>query len=970
VFAISRGSRSLQDLIAGHANTAEIKRAAKRNSWEIQESFSGYAERMRGLLHIPGEKALEVFNRAIGMKEVGDIDSFVRQFMLPSADTFAFIRDTLQPHYRTLLDCWTAIDRAERQILLLRPVFENTGLIVTSEARIEQWRSLQDLTKPYFSTLHLKLLKLRAIELQAFLKAVEAARNAAESALQQLRRERDDLNAAINATDVGPRLQGIEREIVVAEGARHRAQIRRDQIQTLAALLNATAALTNTTSFVNSRNEWENIEGRESTLASQCEEQRAACRHRQEIALNSLNDTNDELRSIEQNRVNISRAFLGIRSRICTELAVPSDAMPFAGELIEVRNVYADWGGAIERLLRGFGLSLLVPEHLYRPAAEYINTSSLGLRLTFHRVPARGPQAPNLSNDRVPGRLDIRTDHPLHLWVINELVRRFNHRCCSSIAELEGVDRGLTREGLVRDGTRHTKDDTRGIEDARDRILGWSTDRKIAALRLQVAELEQRASSEARAASEAGRLAEVARNRASAARELLNINDFSDIDPQLWSEELVRLRTEKSFLEQNSKELFELKSRIGVVETSIRTKEAELRRIDGELGRLDDHMQACRKTSEYRESQVRSFPNYDHEKTEKEFSESVGPFSELTLDNPDQLAQAASQSLQGKISYEQRKINEGTEKMAAAMSAFLAEFNEFRQTLGVGRDYAESFTAVLERIEGEDLPRHRESFEHYLNENLVGDLLMLNRRLEEHQETIEARVEEVNSALSSIDYSEDTYVQLHLMSRPGVQVNDFRRSLRECFEYGISPAPEERLRIFERVRLLLEKFQSDPEGTQRITDVRTWFTAGVKELRQDGNTEVNFYAATTGKSGGQKAKLAFTILASALAAQYGLSPTSNDSSNFRLVVIDEAFSRTDEQNSQRAMQLFASLGFQLLIVGPFDAKAKLAVPFVQTIHLASNRAGNDSQLLALTRQELESTELTNTIPGAHAVDRL
>jgi uncharacterized protein YPO0396 len=194
--------------------------------------------------------------------------------------------------------------------------------------------------------------------------------------------------------------------------------------------------------------------------------------------------------------------------------------------------------------------------------------------------------------------------------------------------------------------------------------------------------------------------------------------------------------------------------------------------------------------------------------------------------------------------------------------------------------------------------------------------------------------------------------------------------LRECFEYGISPAPEERLRIFERVRLLLEKFQSDPEGTQRITDVRTWFTAGVKELRQDGNTEVNFYAATTGKSGGQKAKLAFTILASALAAQYGLSPTSNDSSNFRLVVIDEAFSRTDEQNSQRAMQLFASLGFQLLIVGPFDAKAKLAVPFVQTIHLASNRAGNDSQLLALTRQELESTELTDTIPGAHAVDRL
>ena len=50
---------------------------------------------------------------------------------------------------------------------------------------------------------------------------------------------------------------------------------------------------------------------------------------------------------------------------------------------------------------------------------------------------------------------------------------------------------------------------------------------------------------------------------------------------------------------------------------------------------------------------------------------------------------------------------------------------------------------------------------------------------------------------------------------------------------------------------------------------------------------MNYYAATTGKSGGQKAKLAFTILASALSAQYGLSNSPSDSPDFRLVVIDE-----------------------------------------------------------------------------------
>ncbi len=71
------------------------------------------------------------------------------------------------------------------------------------------------------------------------------------------------------------------------------------------------------------------------------------------------------------------------------------------------------------------------------------------------------------------------------------------------------------------------------------------------------------------------------------------------------------------------------------------------------------------------------------------------------------------------------------------------------------------------------------------------------------------------------------------------------------------------------------------------------------------------------------------------------------------MVIDEALSRTDETNSTRAMELFKRLGFQMLIVGPFDAKAKLAVPFVQTIHLASNPAGNSSRLVTIAREQVE-----------------
>lgn len=953
LYAVAPGRHSLQDLLDGHANTVEIRRAARRKGWQIDDSFVAYAERMRALLHIPGDKALEVFNRAMGMKEVSDIDAFVRQFMLPSADTFSFIRDTVQPHYRTLLDCWAAIEQAERQIELLRPVADFADRISEGEARIEVWRRLQEVVRPYFASCHLRMLRTHEAELAEELASTETTRGDVEERLAKHRLERDDLNAAIATTDVGPRLQAITHELVQAEQMRKQAQQRRARVEPAAELLGMATSLADAATFAAAVPVWTERERAEGIRASEAEELRATRRHRQELALDVRREKLAELESVERHRVNIPREFLAVRLRVCEAAGVAPETMPFAGELIEVRSAYSDWTGAFERLLRGFGLSLLVPETLYRGAAEFINSTRLGLRLVFHRVPGHVLAPPNITNDRVPGRLEFRTDHPLHLWVVTELVRRYNHRCCASITELEGTERGLTREGLVRDGTRHTKDDARPVDDPGARILGWSTDRKIAALRQQIGEAEREAQTEAKGVSEAMRTAEAARARQSAARELLSLVAFSDIDPHRWSQDVIRLRAEREVLERNSNQLRVLQDRLRDVDTAIVEDERELAHCNAQLGRLLDRLQVCRSRAQDREQLIATFAEYDHEGTERALVELIGPPA-LTLENADQLTHAAHQSLQGRISNEQRKVNDATERMVACMSVFLSQFGEFRQTLEVGRAYAESFAAALRRIEEEDLPRHKERFEHYLNENLVGDLLMLNRRLEEHEEAIESRIDEINEALRGIDYGDETYVQLRLVKRPNQDVAAFRRKLRDCFEHGIAPAPEERLRIFERVRLMIEGFQRDPEGTQRITDVRMWFVAGVQELRRADDREMNYYAATTGKSGGQKARLAFTILASALSAQYGLSTAPADSPNFRLVVIDEAFSRTDESHSTRAMQLFLNLGFQLLIVGPFDAKAKLAVPFVQTIHLASNPTGNRSRLVALTREQVEA----------------
>jgi uncharacterized protein YPO0396 len=967
MYAVGTGRRGLGDLLAGYSNTSEIRRSARRAGWTVEDTFAAYAERMRELLHIPGDKALEVFNRAIGMKEVTDIDAFVRQFMLPSADTFGFIKDTVQPHYRTLLDCWGAIDKAERQVTLLRPVAERSARIDEGEQRIEGWRQLQEVAVPYFASRHLALLRETERELLGTIDAGEASRVGIETRLTDARGQRDSVRAAIASSDVGVRLQLLQQELDRAEQFRKQALQRRSRIEPAAKLLGALASLTDARAFGAGRQEWHERENAESVIASEADERRAAHRNEQEQALRIRIDKTEELESVERHRINIPRKFLAIRTQLAHAIGVAEEHMPFAGELMEVRAAYEEWTGAIERLLGGFGVALLVPENVYRPAAEFINSTPLGLRLTFHRVPVRQLPAPRLSPDHVPGRLEYRTDHPLHSWVANELVRRFNHRCCSSISELEATDRGLTREGLVRDGTRHVKDDARPVNDFSVRVLGWSTERKIAALKQQIADADRRAEAAGHAATEASKSAAIARDRAAAARELVAVVDFSEIDPNGWSREILRVRTEQEQLERSSDTVRTLKDRLRDLDETIRATDVELSDCAERLGRLRDRLDTCRSRASERERQLADAGGGFDDATETAFAEITANLPPLTLDNADQLKHLVHQRLGGRISNEQGKVNEASHGLIAGMSDFLNQFQEFKQTLQARREYADSFGAVLRRIEEEDLPRHRERFEQYLNENLVGDLLMLNRRLDEHVEAIEARIDETNEALRRIDYGDETYVQLRLNARLSQEATEFRKHLRDCFEHGIAPAPEERMIIFGRVRALLERFQSDPENTQRVTDVRTWYVSGVQELRRADDSEVNYYAATTGKSGGQKAKLAFTILASALSAQYGLSKSPSDSPNFRLVVIDEAFSRTDESNSTHAMQLFDQLGFQVVIVGPFDAKAKLAVPFVGTIHLASNPAGNSSRLMVLTREQAEASVPGGVSPEGTAV---
>lgn len=327
----------------------------------------------------------------------------------------------------------------------------------------------------------------------------------------------------------------------------------------------------------------------------------------------------------------------------------------------------------------------------------------------------------------------------------------------------------------------------------------------------------------------------------------------------------------------------------------------------------------------------------------------------LTLESVDAVSAAVGREIQGRINQQSTTINRATAEMLPLMADSLRTYIEETADKKAEATYGAEFESLQDRLRREDLPTHQKKFEEFLSVNLIGDMAMFSSQLDEHRKDIGSRVDTVNGSLKGIPFSEGTHVQIVMRSKgPTDETSVFRAELKACLAGGLNPGPEDRVRIFDHIRTLIPKFEKDAPWTARVTDARNWLEFGMREHADSDNREVNYYSASSGKSGGQKTKLAFTILASAISAQYGLINTDAGGSSFRFVVIDEVFARTDEPNSERALKLFQSLGLQLLIVSPFDAKSRIVEDYVDTFHLAFNPELNISRIRVASRADYDA----------------
>ena len=119
-FLIANGEKAIADLqVTG--NGGELVSKLRERGWQVCEGKS-YRDEFCERMGIPGDGALQIFNQAIGVKEVGDVNTFLRDHLLAPGEAEDVIRERVVPQFANLDDRPNQIEKAERQIEMLSSI--------------------------------------------------------------------------------------------------------------------------------------------------------------------------------------------------------------------------------------------------------------------------------------------------------------------------------------------------------------------------------------------------------------------------------------------------------------------------------------------------------------------------------------------------------------------------------------------------------------------------------------------------------------------------------------------------------------------------------------------------------------------------------------------------------------------------------------------------------------------------------
>ncbi|KQV42888.1 MULTISPECIES: ATP-binding protein [unclassified Duganella] len=941
--------RELQDFGSTNFDIRKLKQTLP--DAHIKDEFRPYCERFCRLLGIESEMTLRLLHKTQSAKNVGDLNTFLRDFMLDKPETFE-VADRLVNEFGELNAAHQSVVTARRQVQTLAPARARHQEMESLQLERNGLKELEAGLNGYREQMRMKLL---AGHIEALRIDVEGM----SGRVQQLRNSQDNRELALRDLELqrsaagGDRIEQLEIERRLVEEQRIGRMAKRKQAVDACTALEWTFA-GSPDGFAllagqarRELEEWQQSATGEDQLLELGRARDDVKRKREEVL--------QELQSLRRQPSSIPAHMLEMRRQLAAALGLGHDALPFAGELMEVKPEEAQWRGAIERVLHGFALSILVDEEHYAALANHVNEASLGQKLVYFRTGrAEQSQARALRASSLVTKLNVKSGRFAD-WLQADLRQRFDYECVESMRAFRAApERALTREGQVKHNrARHEKDDRNSVNDRRYWVLGFDNREKLSLYEQQDQELRQQHESLEIQLSALGKQRREAGARVLQCHTLANLQWHEiEVEPLVLrigaiERQLAAIRDGNANLQAIDDRLRQQRELVKQAAAALEEEKVSLLARQREIDLHEKQLAAAQQDP----SIVRPTP-YQQQGLDERYLRLPQP---LVLKDVDHADRVVRKGISDDILKLSEHIGDCGKFIEAQFSAFISNWRADSDGLDAALAAAPDFFTKLTRLETDGLPAHEQRFFDLLRNQSHQNLAALNTYLSDARKAILARMEVVNESLRQVPFNRNeertTYLQIQPKDRQLPDVRQFKQDILDALSHAWHDDPEAAEARFIELRRLVDRLSSQDAEQRRwresVLDVRLHVEFIGREYDEHG-VEQDVLESGAGKSGGQRQKLATTVLAAAL--RYQLGGSESGVPVYAPVVLDEAFDKADNEFTALAMNIFANFGFQMIVATPLKSVMTLE-PFIGGACFVAIRDRRESGILLIEYDE-------------------
>lgn len=890
-----------------------------------REEFQPYQERFCRLLGIENEAALRLLHKTQSAKNLGDLNTFLRDFMLDRPETFD-VAEQLVSEFGELNAAHTAVVTAREQVQTLKPAREDFDRM---QLRIEARDALAELQArlhDYVEIRRLKLLREQLDQLDTQAAGIEGELERNQAHLDARKAVLHDLEQQLREAggDMVERWESDKKEL---ESQRAHRLRKHDQARNACRSLGWT--------LPDSPQEFagllakarEEIESWSDNIAQSRKDQ-VELEVRKREAESAFEHARREVEALRRQPSNIGAEMLDLRRRVAEGAGVPEAALPFAGELLQVKQDQREWLQTSERVLRNFAVSLLVDDRNYSAVAAYINATDLRQRLFYYRtLMAENAGLKPVAANSLALKLEVKPCSQRE-WLVAELRSRFDYACVNTMAEFRRADRAVTREGQIKHSkTRHEKDDRRS--GTLQRVLGFDNREKREEFESHAAELGQQLALVMERIRKLEAEEQARAERRMQCQTLVNLQ-WHEIDALSIVQRIAEIDQNLRSLREGNGELRRIGEQLERERASLEQADQQLRTS---LLRQQQNLEAI-KINQSRIAKIEANPpaSMDRGLADEFDRRFLRIHQQLPLEELDRASTQVLREISRGIADVSNEIVVLEKAIESRFQNFVTRWPAESGDLQPNMPSSGDFFAKLTRLELDGLPAHEHRFFDLLRNQSLQNLASLSTHLNNARKEILGRMDVVNASLRSLPFNrtaeQTTYLQIEASDKQLAVVREFKQEVQQALSHAWTDDREDAERRFLVLRRIVDRLSSqaieDKHWRELVLDVRQHVEFIGREFDEE-HVEVEVYRSGAGKSGGQRQKLATTCLAAAL--RYQLGGVDHGIPRYATVVLDEAFDKADNEFTALAMNIFASFGFQMIVATPLKSVMTLE-PFI------------------------------------------